>query len=419
MILHCDGNSFYASCEQIYRPDLRGKPVVVLSNNDGILIALNKEAKKIGLHRGDPFFKVQGICEQNKVEIFSSNYTLYADISKRITSIYMQLAPEIEEYSIDESFLFFNNCNWSIKEFEEIGFELKRKIYKEVGIPICVGGAPTKTLAKLYNKNAKEHNGVFIYDEKYVDELLEKTPCTEIWGIGRARGERLLEINIKNSLELKKLPINIARKLLTVQGVATVQELNGISCIDRVERTCNQVITTSKQFSKKIYDLETLESAVFLYSQLIVEKLRKQKFEAKIVCVYISTCNYYNNKTQEQYSNGIYIELERETSYTSDIAQAAIFGLKKIFRKGYGYKTVVITLQKLTPACLQGNLFIDPLNDIKKRDLMTSLDKINDSYGRTTVSLAKTLKNGNEWQMKREFLSPCWTTKISDIPKIK
>ena len=155
MILHADGNSFYASCEQIYRPDLRGKPVLVLSNNDGVVIAENKEAKALGVKRGDPYFKVKDICQARGISVFSSNYTLYADISKRITSIYMEYAPDIEEYSIDESFLFFDDCKWSKKDFEEIGFDLKRRILKEVGMPICVGGGPTKTLAKLYNKKAK------------------------------------------------------------------------------------------------------------------------------------------------------------------------------------------------------------------------------------------------------------------------
>lgn len=155
MILHADGNSFYASCEQIYRPDLRGKPVAVLSNNDGVIIALNKEAKTCGIKRGDPFFKVRDICNYKGITIFSSNYTLYADISRRITSIYLEYAPDIEEYSIDESFLFFDNCDWSIKDYEEIGYELKYRIYKEVGIPICVGAAPQKLLQNCTTKRQK------------------------------------------------------------------------------------------------------------------------------------------------------------------------------------------------------------------------------------------------------------------------
>ena len=189
MILHADSNSFYASCEQIFRPDLRGKPVVVLSNNDGIVIALNKEAKAFGLKRGDPYFKVKEFCYLRGISVFSSNYTLYADISKRITSIYREFAPDIEEYSIDESFLFFDKCNWTLKEYEEIGRDLKARIYKEVGMPICVGIGPSKTLAKLYNKKAKEHGGVFVYDPELVDGLLESTDCETIWGIGPARAK--------------------------------------------------------------------------------------------------------------------------------------------------------------------------------------------------------------------------------------
>ncbi len=236
MILHADGNSFYASCEQIYRPDLRNKPVAVLSNNDGVIIALNKEAKACGVRRGDPFFKVRDICKIKGITIFSSNYTLYADISRRITSIYMEYAPSIEEYSIDESFLFFDKCNFSLQDWYDIGFELKQRIMKEVGMPICVGAAPTKTLAKLYNKNAKHHNGVFVYEQSKVDSLLENTDVGDIWGIGHARALQLKMHGIKNALMLKNMPLNDAKKLMTIQGFATVRELNGVSCIDKVEQ---------------------------------------------------------------------------------------------------------------------------------------------------------------------------------------
>lgn len=419
MILHCDGNSFFASCEQIYRPDLRGKPVAVLSNNDGIIVALNKEAKAFGLKRGDPYFKVTNICEKNNVTVFSSNYTLYADISRRITSIYLEYAPEIEEYSIDESFLFFNKCNWTNEEYYQIGKELKERIFKEVGIPICVGGAPTKTLAKLYNKKAKEHDGVYIYNESNVDSLLESVDCQTIWGIGRKRAEKLFNNGIKNALQLKNLELDKAKKWLTVQGVATIRELNGISCIDKIERLYSDVITSSRQFGIKVYDIQTLECAVVKYTQAVVEKLRKQKAEANSLSVYLSTCNYYENNPLTQYSNGIFIKLPRETSYTADIVQYAIKGLHKIYREGFGYKTVMISLYGLLPERLQGNLFIDPTNDIKKKNFMKTLDRINSNYGRTTLSLAKGFEKGEHWQTKREKLSPRWTTQIDEIPTIK
>ena len=417
MIFHADGNSFYASCEQIFRPDLRGKPVAVLSNNDGIVIALNKEAKATGIKRGDPFFRVRDICVCKNIAVFSSNYTLYADISRRITSIYMEYAPDIEEYSIDESFLFFDDCNFSKKEWYEIGMELKRRVYKEVGMPICVGAAPTKTLAKLYNKNAKEHGGVFVYDENEVDSLLEKTDCGKIWGIGAARAESLRHHGIKNALMLKHMPLYDARKLMTLQGFATVQELNGISCIDKITREKKEVITSSKQFSKRIYDIPTLECAIVQYAELAVERLRQQDSECGAVSIYISTCNYYSDNPDEQYSNGAIIKLPRMTSYTPDIVAAARAILPHIFRAGYGYKSILVTLMDIYPAAFQGNLWIDPREDIKKRSFMESVDSITRKYGRGSITLAKGFEKQG-WEMKRNFLSPCWTTRYQDIPKV-
>ncbi|MCQ2588686.1 MAG: Y-family DNA polymerase [Treponema sp.] len=418
MILHADGNSFYASCEQIYRPDLRGKPVAVLSNNDGVIIALNAEAKKCGIKRGDPYFKVADLCKARKVEIFSSNYTLYADISSRITSIYLEYAPDIEEYSIDESFLFFDDCNWTKSEYEQIGFELKNRIYKEVGMPICVGIAPTKTLAKLYNKRAKEHNGVFVYDEEKVDLLLEKTDCGDIWGIGYARAKTLFNHGIKNALMLKNMALCDAKRLLTIQGFYTVRELNGVSSIDKVERERKDVVTSSRQFSIRVYDLKTLECALTEYTELAVEKLRKQNCECGGVYIHLSTCNYYLEDSSQQYSNGGFVKFFRMTSYTPDIVKAALTILPAIFREGYGYKTIMITLFEIAPATGQGLLWVDPLEDIKKRNFMKGLDEITSEYGRNAISLAKgMIKSG--WQMKRDYLSPCWTTRISDVPEIR
>lgn len=417
MIMHADGNSFYCSCEQIFRPDLRDKPVVVLSNNDGIVIALNKEAKNFGLKRGDPYFKVESICRCKGISVFSSNYTLYDDISKRITSIYLEYAPEIEEYSIDESFLFFDECHWNAKEFEEIGFELKQRIRKEVGMPICVGIAPTKTLAKLYNKKAKEHNGVFVYEKEKVDSLLESTDCGTIWGIGPASTKKLFLKGIKNALQLKHMNLRDARKILTIGGYNTVQELNGKRCIDRITREKKEIITSSRQFSRRIYDLKTLECAVIKYTELAVERLRAQKCECSIVHIYISTCNYYSDNPLQQYSNGASAFMPRATSYTPDIVNAVVKILPAIFRQGYGYKTVMITLAGIFPEALQGELWFDPMEDIKKRNFMKTLDELSRFYGREVVTLAKGA--GLEgWQMKREFLSPCWTTCIKEIPKI-
>ena len=418
MILHADGNSFYASCEQIYRPDLRGKPVAVLSNNDGIIIALNKEAKNCGIKRGDPFFKVRHICEDRGITVFSSNYTLYADISRRITSIYLEYAPDVEEYSIDECFLFFDKCNWSIKDYEEIGFELKRRIAKEVGIPICVGAAPTKTLAKLYNKKAKEHGGVFVYNEAEIDALLEQTDCGTIWGIGPARARKLAQHGIKNALMLKNMLPGQAKKLLTSVGFETVQELNGVRCMEKIPKRKKDIITASRQFSIKVYDMATLECALVEYTELAVEKLRKQNCECQMVQICISTCNYYSDKTDEIYSNAAAVELPRLTSYTPDIVNAARLTLPHIYRPGYGYKVIMVNLLRILPAQYQGCLWVDPMEDIKKVNLMKAIDQITTSCGRRSITLAKSwTKDG--WQMSRKFLSPRVTTDILNVPVVK
>lgn len=417
MILHADANSFYASCEQIYRPDLREKPVAVLSNNDGVIIALNKEAKACGIKRGDPYFKVSGLCRAKNVNVFSSNYALYADISRRITSIYMEYAPDVEEYSIDESFLFFDKCRFSISDWYEIGHELKSRIYREVGMPVCIGAAPTKTLAKLYNKKAKEHGGVFVYEKAEADSLLASVDAQAIWGIGPSRAQTLRLNGIKTALDLKRMKLNDAKRLLTVNGFATVQELNGISCIDKIVRTKKDVITTSRQFSKRVYDIKTLECALVQYTELAVERLRMQHSECKTISIYISTCNYYASDTEQQYSNGAYVSLSRMTSYTPDLVKAARTILPHIFREGYGYKTIMVNLMDLLPAACQGELWIDPMQDIKKRNLMNSLDHISDLYGRGAVTLAKGFETTG-WEMKRDYLSPCWTTNYKDFPKI-
>ena len=329
----------------------------------------------------------------------------------------MEYAPDIEEYSIDESFLFFDKCNWFIKDYEEIGHDLKHRIAKEVGIPICVGAAPTKTLAKLYNKKAKEHDGVFVYNPAEVDALLETTDCGTIWGIGPARAQKLLLHGIKNALMLKHMPLCDAKRLLTIQGFATVQELNGIRSVEKVTREKKDVITSSRQFSKKVNDIATLECALVQYTELAVERLRQQKSECQTVQVTISTCNYYSDDTDSQYSNGVIVQLPRLTSYTPDIVNAARLALPCIFREGYGYKVIMVTLLNIMPAQYQGWLWIDPKEDIKKRKLMDAVDEITATYGRQSITLAKSW-TVDGWQMKREFLSPNFTTDIQMVPGV-
>ena len=418
MILHADANSFYASCEQLFRPDIRNKPVIVLSNNDGCAVALTKEAKALGLKRGDPYFQIKDVCDAKGVTVFSSNYTFYADISRRIASIYSEYAPAIEEYSIDESFLFFDKCNWTYEDYYEIASELKYRIKKEVGLPICVGVAPTKTLAKLYNKKAKLHNGVYVYEEDKVDDLLANTPCGEIWGIGPSRERKLHLRGINTALDLKHMPYTDAHKLLTSVGLSTVYELNGYNGLQRIERNKSKNITTSRQFNKKTYDLASLECALATYTEGAVEKLRAQHSETNYVTVYLSTCNHaFEDDLSQVYSNSITVQLSRPTSYTPDIYQAALTALHHLYRPCYPYRTVMITLNNLTDESYQGLLWDDPDNELRNRKLMNSVDQITHDFGRNGICMAKSM-SVDGWQNKREKLSPCWTTRWDDLPLV-
>lgn len=417
MILHADSNSFYANCERMFRPDLWGKPVVVLSNNDGIIVALTQEAKDLGLKRGDAYFKVKAQCEAQGVVAFSSNYTLYADISRRITSIYLEYAPEIEIYSIDESFLFFPD--FADEDIYEISCEIRQRILKDVGMPVCVGGGPTKTIAKWYNKHAKKHGGVYIYDPHTFDKELEETPVQDIWGIGPRKAQKLCSMGIRNGLALKHMQLYDAKKYLTITGLMTVQELNGIRAIEKVEREKKEVITSSRQFGKRIFDRETIECALSDYVQNAVEKLRRQNSEAGVVTIYISTCLTFRDDGSFfiEYANGMSAALTQRTGYTPHILEAAMRCLNRIWREGFGYKTIMVTLSDLAPVNLQQDLFIDPEIEARKRRLMDNCQQLAEKYGRSVVRLASS-KTKDGWQMKRELMSPCYTTRVDELPVV-
>lgn len=418
MILHADSNSFYANCERMFRPDLWGKPVVVLSNNDGIIVALTQEAKNLGLKRGDAFFKVKPLCQAAGVAAFSSNYALYADISRRITSIYLEYAPQIEVYSIDESFLFFPD--FDRKDIYEISVEIRNRVLKDVGMPICVGGGPTKTIAKWYNKHAKAHNGVYLYDPEEFAEGLKQTPVGDIWNIGLKGAAKLIARGIRTGYDLMCMDPYEAKKLLTIHGYATVMELRGKQAIDRVERLRKDVITSSRQFGQKVFERSVMDCILVEYVQNAVEKLRKQNCEAGAVTIYISTCLTFRDdgSCYTEYGNGISCSVGEKTCYTPQILAAAKKCLDYIWRDGYGYKTLMVSLSDLETAGAQGNLFVDPRIEESRRKLMENCARLAERYGRGTVFLAGS-KMADGWQMKRELMSPCYTTRLDDLPVVE
>ena len=428
MIFHVDANSFYAACEQLFRPDLDGKPIAVLSNNDGIIIALNQECKDLGFKRGDAYFPIRNECKARGISVFSSNYTLYADLCTRLNTIYTSYAPEIEIYSIDESFLFFPD--WLNAEYAQMGRELKNIVMQSVYIPISVGIAPTKTLSKLCNKLAKKRGGVCVWDELDQEKELSQLKTGDIWGIGYAKTKTLSRYGINTALDLKNMSLNTAKKLLTIQGMKTVQELKGIATIDYIHRDRRQNITTSKSFSQGVYDLPQLETALAEYTQLAVTRMRNEKSLCTYLSIYLMTARQYDqNKKDEEYFNGTTAHFNHPTSFLPEILASATEILRTLYREGFKYRKIMVNLLGLEIDQLQGDLFEDivVIDKQKHEAVMKACDSINSKYGR--LCLHPGLRNvcqdvdsngkNAQWLMKREFLSPHYTTQLGAVPKVR
>jgi len=421
MIFHIDGNSFYAACERVYRPDLAHSPIAVLSNNDGIIIALNAECKALGFKRGDAFFENKRKLEKSGVVIFSSNYTLYADLSARMNLIYNRFAPDVEMYSIDESFLFFPG--WKNEDFSALAFAIKKTVTTETGIPVSVGAAPTKTLAKMCNALAKKQDGVCVWDEINQEEELRNYPVENVWGIGYSKSNFLKRHGITNALELKNYPLAAAKKNLTINGFRTVRELNGIPAIGKAGHGARQIIMVSRSFQSPVYDLDSIIAALALYTQEAVKRMREGRLSCKYVIVYLMTNAFSEG---DQYFNQMSAELPYLSAYLPEIQEAAIGLVKKVYRPGYKYRKVMVGLAGLeNDDKPQYDLFDDHYEQVKRLEpLMQAFDSINGRYGRGTITLGTgiTRRKPNDewlpWEMKREYLSPRYTTNIKEIPVV-
>jgi Nucleotidyltransferase/DNA polymerase involved in DNA repair len=421
MIFHVDGNSFYAACERVFRPDLFHSPIAVLSNNDGIIIALNAECKALGFKRGDVFFKVKNNMEKCGVAVFSSNYTLYADMSARLNVIYNRFAPDVEVYSIDESFLFFPM--WKNTDYYDIGLELKKAVTKETGVPVSVGIAPNKVLAKMCNKLAKKRGGVCDWNKLNKDEELGNYPVGDIWGIGYAKTDFLKKHGITTALALKNYPLWRAKENLTITGYKIVQELNEVRAIEKIEEAPRQVVMVSRSFQSPVYELCDIITALSEYTQEAVQRIRGEGLSCKYVSVYLMTNAYAEG---EQYFNQLTAELPYLSAYLPEIQAVANELLRRIYRPDYKYRKVMIGLTGLAfDNNPQLDLFDLGYNRNKEFEpLMKAFDSINDRYGRGTIKLGCALTGKKpedteaalEWALKRDYLSPCYTTDIKQIP---
>ena len=408
-----DCNNFYASCERVFNPALNGRPVVVLSNNDGCVIARSNEAKELGIKMGVPAYQIKSLIDSHGIAVFSSNYTLYGDMSGRVMSILTELAPEIEVYSIDEAFLDLDG----IKELQSLGTNIVNRVTRGTGIPMSLGIASTKTLAKIANKFAKKYpayNRVCIIDteEKHL-KALQQTEIREVWGIGHKQAIKLGKQGIKTAYDFIQLPEAWVRKEMTVTGERTWKELRGISCI-RMESIppAKKQICTSRSFGKMISDIDTLIEAIATHASTCARKLRKQKAYAHSLMEFIHTNNV--REDLPPYWKNTVIHLPVPSNDTQEIIHYALIGLKNIFMQGYQYKKAGVIITEITEDAQLG--LFDSVDREKHHKLMQIVDKINGEHGQP-IKLA-VQGNGREWRLKQEQLSGRYTTDINQIINI-
>lgn len=414
-----DVNSFYASCEKVFRPDLAGKPVIVLSNNDGCVIARSSEAKKLGVKMGELYYERHSFYRQNNINIFSSNYVLYADMSNRVMSLLSTFAPRLEIYSIDEAFLDFAGMNNTFN-LEEYGSKIQSTILQNTHLPVGIGIAPTKTLAKLANhaaKTWKKTGGVVeLSSEQRQRKLLSLIPIEEVWGIGRRISAKLRIMDVNTALDLANASVATIRKTFGVTLERTLRELNGEPCIELEDvRKIKQQILCSRSFGQKVLDIETMRKAVCDYAERAAEKLREEKQRCKIIGLFIQTSRHASG---EDYANSINIKLEYPSSDTRDIINAAMRGLNIIWCDGYRYYKAGIMLSDFTDSDVtQFDMFSTQKPFRNSDELMKTLDAINKS-GQGKVWFAS--KGGDSgYKMKREMLSPAYTTNFDELPVVK
>lgn len=418
MIALIDCNNFYASCQRVFEPHLIGKPVVILSNNDGCVIARSNEAKAIGIPMGAPAFEYKKLFEENNVYVYSSNYALYGDMSSRVMNILSTFSPEIEVYSIDEAFLRFVGFNYL--NIEEYGKTIQRTVTKGTGIPISVGFATTKALAKVANKIAKKYpertKSVYVIDteEKRI-KALKWTKIEDVWGIGRKHAKRLLAINIINAYQFTQLSDDWVRKEMSVVGLRLKNELLGNPTLDMNAPESKKMIATTRSFEKMHTRIEDISERVSTFTASCAEKLRRQNSHCNMIMVFVHT-NFFK-KDQPQYSRNIIIKTDFPTNSTIELNHYAQIGLKAIFRKGYHYKKAGVIVMGLTPNN-ETQLSLFNTSNPKHQPLMSLIDKMNKSYGENKVKFA-TQSLGRQWKMKQEKLSNCYTTKLEHIIKIK
>ena len=411
-----DCNSFYVSCERLFNPRIRRKPVVVLSNNDGCIISRSNEAKALGIKMGEPYFKAKNIIIKNKVEVFSSNYSLYGDLSRRVMRTLKRFNSEIEVYSIDEAFLDLSD--FSDQDVEKIGKEIRETVLQWTGIPTSIGIAKTKTLSKIANHIAKKKiSGVTsLIGIENIDPILEKININDVWGVGRQLTKFYQKNGIYNAKQLKNKSNTWIKKSSNVLGSRTAMELRGIPCINlETTQAKRKSCVVSRSFGKRIEKFQELKEAVANYCLNASEKIRSESLVAKAITVFVRTSPFQRNFGY--YSNSKTIDFPIATNNSIETVKTAISILEKIFKNGYQYQKAGVMLTGLRNDDGRKNLFSSE-KDEKINSLMRSIDSTNYRYGRSTLSLASAGIQ-KKWNMKREYSSKIDTADFYCLPKIK
>ena len=414
-----DCNNFYVSCERVFNPKLNNRPVVVLSNNDGCAISRSNEAKGLGIPMGAPAFKYEKIFRKHNVEVFSSNFTLYGDMSSRVMSILSKYTPNIEIYSIDEAFLKFEGFdNYDLESYCK---KIQKIVLKHTGIPISIGIAPTKAISKAANRIAKKFpektNGVHLIDSNMKRvKALKWLKIKDVWGIGFRHTERLKNIGIHTAYDFINLEDGWVRKNMSVVGLRLKKELEGESVLSLEEvRSPKKAIATTRSFEGTIADYEKIKERISTFAICCAEKLRAQQSNCSSIYVFIRSNKFQKNKPQ--YRNGIVITIPFSSNSNIVISKYAIEGLKKIFREGIDYKKAGVIVMGLNSINnYQYNLFEN--ENIKHQNLMRTIDFIQKKEGQSKIKLAsQDLKK--RWKMKQEKLSSSYTSRINEIIKVK
>ncbi|MCC9169170.1 Y-family DNA polymerase [Pontibacter harenae] len=414
-----DCNNFYASCERVFDPSLEGKPIVVLSNNDGCIIARSNEAKALGLQMGQPLFEARELIEQNQVQVFSSNYELYGDMSSRVVETLTRFSPNVEVYSIDESFLDLGDFYRT--DLNAYAREIRDTVGQWLGLPVAVGVAPTKTLAKIANRISKKPekaDGVLVLtDGRHIEAALRRTEAGDVWGIGRRYAKKLAGYGVHTAWDLRNVTDAFAKKHLTVVGLRTVRELRGEACIElETVPPAKQNICTSRSFGTAITEVDGIAEALTTHVIRCATKLRRQKSKAGAMTVFAMTSRFAQEG--EVYSNCRTVTFDTPTDSEPELIRHALKALREIYRPGFRYRKTGLLLLDLVPADSVQLSLLDTVDREKHAQLMQTLDGLRERFGHGTVKYA-TQGTEEKWKNKQEKLSPCYTTRLEDLIRAK